>query len=68
MDERERYLVEEHTRAAIHYRWAVDELRRMVDNGEATASFKQTVVTPARERCQALLYEWLDEYRSKKSN
>jgi hypothetical protein len=68
MDERERYLVQEHTRAASHYHRAVEELLRMAKKGENTANFRQTVVTPARERCQALLRKWLDEYRSKNSN
>jgi hypothetical protein len=62
---RERYLVQEHTRAASHYRWAVDEVIRMVNNGENTANFRQMVVAPARDHCQALLREWLNEYYAK---
>jgi len=64
MDERERYLVEEHARAASHYRWAVKELRRMVADREDTANFKQMVVAPARDRCQAVFLEWIAEWKT----
>ena len=59
MDSHHWELVRAHTQASQHYRWTVEELQRMVGRHEDTTAFRESIVAPARDVCQALLAEWI---------